>query len=246
MPELLNVISSGSESDSSIVFDDLVRAGEASRLRRRGALRLDTARAWTAVALDGSSADGLLSGLVAAAHASGSQAQHRIFRGARDWAHDRAPRPSPLPGHQDYGEQPWTGCRALVHDSALPCVRDGTWFARGAAQGTVARLDQAYFERGGRRIRRPCGCASDGVGCRTCGNPLGSVFRPCARHLRLFPAGALPFYSFFASATDADPPFPFPSPSVAPPPLNSPHEPHPTSSQGDTTELFELLDSPKF
>ncbi|EJD44788.1 hypothetical protein AURDEDRAFT_145073 [Auricularia subglabra TFB-10046 SS5] len=231
-PEPIHVLSSGSDSDTSLVLEDLVRIGEASRLRRRGALRLDTANSSTAAAAAAAAAhdDGLLSGLVAAAHASGS---HRVFCGARD------------PSRPD---DAWTGCRALVHDAAAPAVRDGTWFARGAAHGTLVRMSEAFFERGGRRLRRPCGCASDGVGCRVCGNALGIVYRPCVRHLRLFPDGPRPLYSFFAAATHADPPFAFPPPAVPPPPLNSPREPQspPASPADDVIELLEPLDSPKF
>lgn len=126
---------SDSEEDAALVLGDLVRIGEASRLRRRGALRLDLSTAAT-------TPDDELAALAAAADTQ--PFTYRVYCGA----------------------QRWTGCQALVHDRAAPSTRDATWVARGRAQPAVVRLGAAYFARGGRKVRRPCGCASDGVGCR--------------------------------------------------------------------------------
>ncbi|KZV86468.1 hypothetical protein EXIGLDRAFT_752805 [Exidia glandulosa HHB12029] len=243
--------------DESLVLDDLVRIGEASRLRRRGALRLDLSTASTSTSTAGP--DEQLAGLVAAVNQATTDDAftYRVYCGTRIWSSGvaststSAPAPCPLPEPlpmDDYtclptqdDDERWTGCRALVHESAAPSTRDGTWLARGPPQPGVVRLDAAYFERGGRRVRRPCGCTGDGVGCRVCGNALGSIWRPCARHMALFPHGTGSVYSFFANATDSEPPFTFPPPVVPPPPLNSPHEPLPTSPM-----LLELeLESPK-
>ncbi|KAI9448068.1 hypothetical protein H4582DRAFT_1898344 [Lactarius indigo] len=73
------------------------------------------------------------------------------------------------------------GCGVLVHLSAQPRRRQGTWVARGGAAESVARMDSRYFDCrvAARLTKSACGCVREGVGCRVCGNPLGIIYVPC-------------------------------------------------------------------
>ncbi|KAI0317929.1 hypothetical protein OF83DRAFT_1083266 [Amylostereum chailletii] len=110
------------------------------------------------------------------------------------------PRPSP----------PRTnGCGAIIHLNAIPRRQHGVWIARGAATDSVVGLDASYFD--GRAVakmmKNSCGCVRKGVGCRVCGNPLGTIYVPCK--------------------TAVDGIFATPSPSPTPPP--------PTMSRGPSS-----------
>ncbi|KAH9179739.1 hypothetical protein EDB89DRAFT_510240 [Lactarius sanguifluus] len=73
------------------------------------------------------------------------------------------------------------GCGVLVHLSAQPRRRQGTWVARGGAAESVARMDSRYFDCrvAARLTKSACGCVREGLGCRVCGNPLGIIYVPC-------------------------------------------------------------------
>jgi hypothetical protein len=60
------------------------------------------------------------------------------------------------------------GCGVLIHLSAQPRRRQGTWVACGAAAETVASMDARYFDccAAVKMIRSACGCVREGVGCR--------------------------------------------------------------------------------
>lgn len=60
------------------------------------------------------------------------------------------------------------GCGVLIHLSAQPRRRQGTWIARGAAAESVAKMDSRYFDCrvAARLIKSACGCVREGVGCR--------------------------------------------------------------------------------
>lgn len=58
-----------------------------------------------------------------------------------------------------------TGCGALLHTSATPKPRTGTWHAEGRATESVVFMDKAYFEHGGQAKQFACGCRWSGVGC---------------------------------------------------------------------------------
>ncbi|KAI0254659.1 hypothetical protein BJV78DRAFT_1151982 [Lactifluus subvellereus] len=62
------------------------------------------------------------------------------------------------------------GCGVLIHLSAQPRRRQGTWVACGAAAETVVRMDARYFDccAAVKMIKSACG-----------GNPLGIVYVPC-------------------------------------------------------------------
>ncbi|THH18604.1 hypothetical protein EW146_g2423 [Bondarzewia mesenterica] len=73
------------------------------------------------------------------------------------------------------------GCGALVHVSALPTRRHGVWIARGVAGEAVVPLDSSYFDckAVAKMMKSACGCIREGVGCRACGNTLGTIYTPC-------------------------------------------------------------------
>ncbi|KAJ7732065.1 hypothetical protein DFH07DRAFT_968547 [Mycena maculata] len=56
---------------------------------------------------------------------------------------------------------------------------------------------------------KECGCETSGVGCMICGNPLGSLITPCARHEGSTPAALR--YTFLPTAVSPLLPLP-PSP----------------------------------
>jgi len=92
---------------------------------------------------------------------------------------------SPLPAY------PWrtpphtsptsNGCGAIVHTAAVPRKRCGVWMARFGGTDAVIEMDSQYFDRSVvvRMMKSPCGCVREGIGCRICGNPLGTRYRPC-------------------------------------------------------------------
>ncbi|KAJ7244842.1 hypothetical protein C8J57DRAFT_1680146 [Mycena rebaudengoi] len=83
--------------------------------------------------------------------------------------------------------QPWrksTGCGWPVHSGA---TSSQSWHASTAGiSRTVIALEDEYFPPGAAKIlgilHLPCGCEKHGVGCQICGNALGAMFNPCARH----------------------------------------------------------------
>lgn len=211
-----NIPPAPTDADDSIVLSDLVRTGEASRLRRRGAMRLD--------------------------HGFGGQANPpRVFNptvivvGSPTWepepeesqgsgvSRERAPRytrgpPRPrraadecesdivytlfcggdeLESEDDSNLHPYrpyepsilplcpsssassskarhprkpkrsNGCGAILHMSAAPRQRQGTWSAKGNASSAVVSLDECYFDKetASKIMRSRCGCIREGVGC---------------------------------------------------------------------------------
>ncbi|KAI0033318.1 hypothetical protein K488DRAFT_85001 [Vararia minispora EC-137] len=116
------------------------------------------------------------------------------------------------------------GCGTLIHLSAIPRRNYGVWIARGNATDALLPMDAEYFDcRAVQKMHSStCGCVREGVGCRYCGNPLGTIFTPC-------PAAAAGLFS--------STPSPSPSrPSTAAPPgspplvsLSSPTIPNSTS-----------------
>ena len=79
----------------------------------------------------------------------------------------RPPLPTRRPSHPARVRRT-NGCGVLVHLSAQPRRRQGTWVARGAAAESVARMDSRYFDCrvAARLIESACGCVREGVGCR--------------------------------------------------------------------------------
>ncbi|KAJ6546062.1 hypothetical protein DFH09DRAFT_1367500 [Mycena vulgaris] len=101
-----------------------------------------------------------------------------------------------------------TGCGAPVHSGATV---SRTW--RAPAAGTslnVIPLDAEYFAPNIAKLLKlglcgPCGCKMEGVGCRVCGNALGSKFNICPLHSR--PTHLARLYTFLPTAVS--PPLPF-------------------------------------
>ncbi|KAL0065034.1 hypothetical protein AAF712_008028 [Marasmius tenuissimus] len=227
------------DADDSIVLSDLVRSGEASRLRRRGAIRSSHQR----VASTGSSTS----------VGGGGSVVYRLFcRGGEDagtgeglqgWS-DEPFRPELFPNSTSTSkgkEKQLGGCGALIHLSAFTTPTDSTSYTsidkptslvvpldavyfRDRQQQPVSRPTAApedprspyppspmystevehdygygYFDPSHKRTEDPftdmnedpcvlsknaCGCVTEGVGCQSCGTPIGTRFRPCraARH----------------------------------------------------------------
>lgn len=86
------------------------------------------------------------------------------------------PRPPSLPAPRNSN-----GCGAIVHTSAVPRKRRGVWMARSGSTDAVIEMDSQYFDRSvvARMMKNSCGCVREGIGCRFCGNPLGTRYRPC-------------------------------------------------------------------
>ena len=78
----------------------------------------------------------------------------------------RSPQPTRRPSH--LRARRTNGCGVLVHLSAQPRRRQGTWVARDAAAESVAKMDARYFDCrvAARLIKSACGCVREGVGCR--------------------------------------------------------------------------------
>lgn len=110
---------------------------------------------------------------------------------------------SPLPSY------PWrhrpsrtfpvsNGCGAVINTSAIPRKQCGVWMSRFGNTDAVIEMDSQYFDRsvGVRMIKNPCGCAREGIGCRFCGNPLGTRYRPCKTAAEgLFSTAVIPPHS---------------------------------------------------
>ena len=145
------------DADESILLSDLVRTGEASRLRRRGALRIETPRR------------------------KGSDGEHKfvLFCGVELWQETKAYIPSVIPWTepQSRPSRRSTGCGAVIHMKAAPNAKLGVWTAKTQSSDAVVPLDPLYFDC--KTIRSSCGCIREGVGCAVCGNPLGTRYRPC-------------------------------------------------------------------
>ncbi|KAK1232610.1 hypothetical protein PQX77_004229 [Marasmius sp. AFHP31] len=232
------------DADDSIVLSDLVRTGEASRLRRRGAIRSSHQR-------------------VASASTSGStggSVVYRLFcRGGEDagtgegegegqgWS-DEPFRPelfsttnstSTSTSKGKAKQHGVGGCGALIHLSAFTTPTDShSYTSTDKPTSLVVPLDAVYFRQQQQPVqpvprpedprspyppspmysteveheygygyfdpshKRPedpftdinedpcvlsknaCGCITEGVGCQSCGTPIGTRFRPCraARH----------------------------------------------------------------
>lgn len=230
------LLSDSSDVDDEIVLSDLVRTGEASRLRRRGAMRIDHAaregggppplqppgnhpsgRAMQTTELvpnvntfwrqdqDGAADEEYSPGSYTGEWPDARDAQADdldypedleksmqtfvLYCGAGQHSLPSSTTPhftSPLPSYPWRNRPPRTfpvsnGCGAVIHTSAIPRKQCGVWMARFGGTDAVIEIDSQYFDRsvGVRMLKNPCGCAREGIGCRFCGNPLGTRYRPC-------------------------------------------------------------------
>ncbi|KAF9779420.1 hypothetical protein BJ322DRAFT_1129764 [Thelephora terrestris] len=237
-PDLIEERSSpeSSDVDDEIVLSDLVRTGEASRLRRRGAMRIDHAARESGGPPPLQPPENHPSGRSTQATELAPNA-NAIWRQDQDGAADEDDSPgsytgewpeardtqaedldypedleksaqtfvlycgaeephltssitphliSPLPSYPRRPPSPPThptsnGCGAVIHMSAVPRKRCGVWMARFGSTDAVTELDSQYFDRSvvARMMKSPCGCIREGIGCRFCGNLLGTRYRPC-------------------------------------------------------------------
>ncbi|KAF9647826.1 hypothetical protein BDM02DRAFT_3187652 [Thelephora ganbajun] len=225
-----------SDADDEIVLSDLVRTGEASRLRRRGAMRIDhTAREGGSLppsqppgnhhppeqamqtadfvpnvdTIWGQDQDGGPDEEYSPDSYTGEWPETRDTQNDDlDYPEDleksthsfvlycgaEGPHPppttphfiSPLPAYPLRPPPSRTsptsnGCGVIIHTAAVPRKRCGVWMARFGSTDAVVEMDSQYFDRSVvvRMMKSPCGCVREGVGCRFCGNPLGTRYRPC-------------------------------------------------------------------
>ncbi|KAG5335001.1 hypothetical protein C0989_002596 [Termitomyces sp. Mn162] len=218
--------------DDSIVLDDLVRTAEASRLRRRGATRLDPSSFITVTELSWDGDDdeeenemppGLL-GSRARPAAAVVDYTYSLFCGVdAPTATPFTPSILPLAGPSAAAGPTRSGCGTLLHDSAAPRRRAHaqTWHALAAgASSCLVPLDAAYIDDAAPRAiyTAPCGCARAALACAICGNFLGTRLSACHAHARSTE------YTFLDTAVTSFPalphssqPQPQPQPQTYPP-----------------------------
>ncbi|KAJ7732592.1 hypothetical protein DFH07DRAFT_968353 [Mycena maculata] len=116
-----------------------------------------------------------------------------------------------------------SGCGAEIHTAAIAMPKGGVWTGNvGGVKACVVLLEKQYVPAETRIHlatpgRDPCGCEYGCVGCAACGNPLGELFTPCAKHAGV---DVPTVYSFLASAVS--PPLPSESPDRSPVPSPGP------------------------
>lgn len=180
-----------SDADDSIYLSDIVRSGEASRLRRRGAMRLDPTHMEIARTHQTETQPNQQSNTIRYFR----QRQQRdsvpkveedyhfaLFCGAEllgsDFEFEQETEPfvpPPLPWGSGYTKSSSSrryirrsnGCGALVHTSAAPHQRLGVWTAKSSASDSVIPMDPMYFDSAAvaKIVRSSCGCVREGVGC---------------------------------------------------------------------------------
>ena len=97
--------------------------------------------------------------------------EHHIYCGVMEEVEEQDFKVSPLPFHSNnasaaHRRTKFTGCGTLIHASAVPKSKQGTWYAKGPATSVVVRLNAIYFDDGGGKSRHMhCGCRYYGVGC---------------------------------------------------------------------------------
>ncbi|KAG6825150.1 hypothetical protein H0H92_004559 [Tricholoma furcatifolium] len=219
------------ESDDTIVLDDLVRTAEASRLRRRGAMRFDHAET-------GEDRDRRT---VRTRSSPRVDYSYKLYCGGEiedfeEEVKERETEPSTpfipsllpiIPQHRPkHKHKPrprprrTNGCGALVHISAAPrrspCSGMGfTWSAMPGpgAGSTLVQLDACYFddETVRARIQRsPCGCVREGIACAVCGNALGTRYAPCSASAHSHTHLPEYSYSFSPAAVSSEPKYTHP------------------------------------
>ncbi|KAF8589580.1 hypothetical protein K439DRAFT_1628579 [Ramaria rubella] len=206
------------DEDDAVPLSELLRTGEASRLRRRGAMRATAHRRDDEDDVTTASLHHKL---------KLDDVHLELSCGVRssEWSLSLAgpSRPSPLP-RAPTSRRPSgmdfvfssTGCGAQVSVRAFPgsSAANHVYTSTEFASPNVAHLDAMYLEPEQRALaefltKEECGCRCewDAIGCRICGNALGFLYRPChPRH-----ANVQPTYIFFPSAVTPSPDYTFPT-----------------------------------
>ncbi|KAJ6620371.1 hypothetical protein B0H10DRAFT_2188622 [Mycena sp. CBHHK59/15] len=153
-------------SEEQMDLVEILRSGEDSRLRRHRPERADPAAALSAVVL----------------FCGADQENEADWDEHRPWTVAILPDTTPPPARKRQKRS--NGCGARIHARAIP---DRRW--RGmldGVSGDVVPLQDQYFTPDMKREllmgKERCGCSRSGVGCSICGNALGALFTPCARH----------------------------------------------------------------
>ncbi|KAJ7700879.1 hypothetical protein B0H17DRAFT_1046909 [Mycena rosella] len=182
-------------SDQQMDLVEILRSGEDSRLRRHRRERSSDTVALPAVVL----------------FCGADQETEADWDEHRPWVIEMLPEMETPPARKRQKRS--NGCGARVHAHAVP---DRRW--RGLLEGVspdVVRLQDEYFTPDMKRElalgRERCGCSRNGVGCAVCGNAIGALFTPCARHSPSSPTTnfSSSHYTFLRAAVS--PPLPLPT-----------------------------------
>ncbi|KAG6887738.1 hypothetical protein C0995_013212 [Termitomyces sp. Mi166 len=239
-------------SDDSIVLDDLVRTAEASRLRRRGAMRhhpsfITVTEPWDDDDDDDeddndNDNDDIRNPRRTRAPHPPLEYTYTLFCGS-----DISPSPSPFtpsilplfPSPSAPPPRATNRCGTLLHLSAAPRHKPSsssyTFHAlpTGASPSLVP-LDPSYIDDptlASLRIHSaPCGCARKALACAICGNILGTRFTSCPTSARASHSSSsssksnMYSYTFLSSAVTSEPVY-VPSSSTSRTTTRSTHSP---------------------
>ncbi|KAJ7494448.1 hypothetical protein B0H11DRAFT_2004680 [Mycena galericulata] len=180
-------------SDEQMDLVEILRSGEDSRLRRHRLERSDTVALPSVALFCGADQDG-----------EADWDEHR------PWVLEILPETEPPPARKRQKRS--NGCGARIHTRAKA---DRRW--KGVLDGVsadVVALQDEYFTPDMKRElllgQERCGCSRSGVGCAICGNPLGALFTPCARHSPSANTNfSTPHYTFLRAGVS--PPLPHPT-----------------------------------
>ncbi|KAG8918403.1 hypothetical protein FRC02_002396 [Tulasnella sp. 418] len=238
-----DVLERASSSPEEPPTEFLVRTAQASRLRRRGAIRIEPgahlhghgAGRWDYAAEIEQAAAGR-SNQDGGMPIDGMSPITPIYVSAEDITtgtplycggfeapvySNEAYRPSPLPSypslcHQSHASSS-NGCGAQIHPNGCASKRLRLWVAQGPSFQNVIALEASYFDSSNSQFRvgiAKCGCTQEGLGCSSCGNRLGVVLKPCRHHA---PNNISPLHLFDPSAVSHNATRAIPFPHEYPP-----------------------------
>ncbi|KAF9254177.1 hypothetical protein L218DRAFT_1009987 [Marasmius fiardii PR-910] len=212
------------DGDEGIVLSDLLRTGEASRLRRRGAIRdhihrhphhsppppspEQTQTAYRLFCRGGETTNSSRRNEIA-------RWSNEAFTPALFWSPTSGER---MPSQNEVlspTTMTGTPCGTLLHSSATsPASASSSYTAHTEPSMMVVPLDAVYFD-GEEHTNlnlgvELCGCVREGLGCSNCGTPVGIRWKPCK-------PSSTAIYSFFSDAVYACPQ----------PPKSTPPQPEP-------------------
>ncbi|KAJ7235716.1 hypothetical protein B0H12DRAFT_135070 [Mycena haematopus] len=141
-----------------------------------------------------------------------------IYQDANPFQPQILPVPLDPPSQPSKKRKRSNGCGTILHSVAIVSPTN-TWRAVEMWNDLIIPLDDKYFPTAVAKLLslgwKPCGCVRSGVGCAVCGNPLGSLFTPCARHQDS--ESGTNYYTILPSAVSPPiPPYTPPSPRRIP------------------------------